>query len=175
MHNIDNQTLQVALFALVALAMLVQAIVLLAAFLAMRKAAQSMNEKLEEVRSSVMPIIETTRELLARVSPRIADTSGDVAALAHSLRVQVVEIQSAANEIVARARAQAGRIDSMVSSVLDTADRACNFLADAVNKPIRQLSALLASLKAVVESLRSSSPAPQSQSVHSPGDGDMFV
>ena len=52
--KIDNQTIQLALIALVALAMLVQAIVLLAAFVAMRKAARSINEKLKENGSACM-------------------------------------------------------------------------------------------------------------------------
>ena len=175
MQKIDNQTLELALFALVALAMMVQAMVLLATFIAMRKAAKSMNEKLEEVRSTVLPLIETSRNLFEKLAPRIESTSEDVAAIAHSLRVQTAEIQTAATEIVARARSQAGRLDSMLTDVLNGLDRAGSFMADTINKPIRQASALLASARAVIDSLRSSVPPPRSQSNHAPGDRDMFV
>ena len=72
-------------------------------------------------------------------------------------------MQSAANEIVARVRRQASRLDTMLSSVLDAVERAGAFMADAVAKPMRQLSAVLASAKAVVESLRSAEPASRSQ------------
>ena len=54
MPKLDNQTIQLALIALVALAMLVQAIVLFAAFIAMRKAARAVDEKLEAFDSSVI-------------------------------------------------------------------------------------------------------------------------
>jgi len=176
MPKFENQTIELALFALVALAMLVQAIVLLAAFIAMRAAARSIDQKLEAFNSSVTPLIDNTRALVTRLTPRIEETADDLAALTHSLRVQTADIQFAANEIVTRARIQASRLDEMVSHVLDTLQRTGNFMSDTVHKPMRQFSAILASVKAVVESLRSSAPASRSQANPSPrGDNDMFV
>jgi hypothetical protein len=175
MPKFENQTIELALFALVALAMLVQAIVLLAAFIAMRKAARSIDEKLAAFGASVTPLIDNTRALVTRLTPRIEETADDLAALTHSLRVQTADIQFAANEIVARARIQASRLDSMLSHVLDTLQRTGNFMSDTVNKPMRQFSAILASVKAVVESLRTGTPAPRSQANRESTDHDMFV
>ena len=56
--------------------------------------------------------------------------------------MQTADVQSAANEIIARVRSQASRLDAMLTHVLDTLERAGNFMADAVNKPMRQLSAI---------------------------------
>jgi uncharacterized protein YoxC len=175
MPKLDNQTIQLALIALVALAMLVQAIVLLAAFIAMRKAARSVDQKLEAFQSSVTPLIENSRALVTRLTPRIEETVDDLAALTHSLRVQTADVQSAANEMIARARIQAGRLDGMLSHVLDTLDRTGHFMSDAVQKPMRQFSAILASVKAVIESLRNGAPEPNSHSNSRSGDHDMFV
>jgi hypothetical protein len=175
MAKIDNQTVQLVLVALVAAAMLVQAFVLLAAFIAMRKAARSMDEKFEAFRSSVTPLIDNTRSLVTRLTPKIEGTADDLAALTHSLRIQVADVQSAADEIISRARVQATRLDSMFSHVLDTLDRTGHFMSDAVNKPMRQFSAILASVKAVVESLRGGVPEPRSQASRARGDHDMFV
>lgn len=176
MPKFESQTIELALFGLVALAMLVQAIVLLAAFFAMRKAARSIDQKLEAFGTSVTPLIENTRALVTRLTPRIEETADDLAALTHSLRVQTADIQFAANEIVARARIQASRLDGMLSHVLDTLQRTGDFMSDAVNKPMRQFSAILASVKAVIESLRSGAPASRSQANPTPrGDNDMFV
>jgi signal transduction histidine kinase len=175
MGKLDNQTIELVLVALVAAAMLVQAFVLLAAFIAMRKAARSMDEKFEAFRSSVTPLIDNTRSLVTRLTPKIEGTADDLAALTHSLRVQVADVQSAADEIISRARVQATRLDSMFSHVLDTLDRTGQFMSDAVNKPMRQFSAILASVKAVVESLRGGVPEPRSQAGRARGDHDMFV
>jgi methyl-accepting chemotaxis protein len=110
------------------------------------------------------------------MTPKIEETTGDLAALAHTLRTQAADVQSAANEIVDRVRRQAGRLDTMLSNVLDAVERASVFMADTVAKPMRQLSAVLASVKAVVESLRTVDPAaPRSQSSRAHSDNDMFV
>ncbi len=175
MPNLDTQTVQLVLVIAVALAMLLQAIALLAVFFVIRKAARSMREDLEDLRSSIAPIIYNTRDLLTRLTPKIEETTSDLAALTHSLRTQAADVQSAANEIVDRVRRQAGRIDTILSNVLDAVERAGVFMADTVAKPMRQLSAVLASVKAVVESLRTADTAARSQSSRANGDNDMFV
>jgi uncharacterized protein YoxC len=174
MPTLDNQTIQLVFIAITALAVLMQAIILLAIFVAVRNAARSVTEQVEDMRSSVMPILETTRNLIIRVAPKIEDATTDLAEIAHGLRVQSAQMESAATEIVDRVRRQTGRLDKMFSGVLDGVDRAGAFVADAVSKPVRQISGLLASLRAIVESLRASA-APEPKQTHSAADKDMFV
>jgi hypothetical protein len=45
-------------------------------------------------------------------------------------------------------------MDTMMTKTLDTVDRAASFMTDTVSKPMRQLSAVMASAKAIVETLR---------------------
>lgn len=175
MIKLDTQTLQLALVAMVALAMLLQAIVLLAVFIVIRKAVRAMRQDLENLRSSVMPIVDNTNELFRRVAPKVETTAEDLAAMTHSLRAQIADVQSAAAEIIARVRHEANRFDSMLSNLLDVVDRAGAFMTDTVAKPMRQLSGLLAAVKAVVESLRAAEHASPSQPNRAQDDGDMFV
>jgi methyl-accepting chemotaxis protein len=175
MPHLDNQTIQLALVAAVALAMLIQAIVLVAALIALRKLAKSIRDEMEDLRSAIMPVIENTRDLIKRVTPRIMETTTDLAALTRSLRNQTAEVQAAADEIIGRAQRQARRVDAMLSSVLDAVDRAGSFMADTVTKPMRQLSAFLASAKAVIESLRSTQGASRAEANRASGDNDLFV
>lgn len=175
MQHFDNQTVQLALLFLVALAMLVQAVVMLAAFLFVRKTASSLIKQFEETNSAIMPLVNTTRDLVTRVAPKVEQTSNDLAAIIQSLRDRTADVQSATTEIIGQARTQASRLDNMITNLLDTVDRAGNYVADAVNRPMRQFSAILASVKAVVETLRSAEPASRSQSNSSPRDHDMFV
>lgn len=175
MHPIDNQTIQLILIAVVVLAMLFQSVILIALFATMRKAARDASQKMASIHSSVIPLIDNSRALMERLAPKIDKTSDDLAALAHSLRIQTDDLQAAANEIISRVRGQAGRFDALMTDLLDGVDRAGNFLADAVAKPMRQVSAVLASVKAAVESLRAAEPGPRSHSGNSPGDNDLFV
>lgn len=175
MSHLDNQTIQLALVAAVALAMLIQAIVLLAALFALRKMAKSIRGEVEQLLASVMPVIENTRNLLTSVTPKIEQTASDLAVLTRALRDQTADVQAVADEIIGRAQRQARRVDSMMSSVLDAVDRAGSFVADTVTKPMRQLSAFLASAKAVIESLRSTQGPSRTDSNRASGDNDLFV
>ena len=176
----NHETIELACIALGALALLIQSIVLLAIFVGMGKATKKMQEEIEDIRSSVMPVVKDTRELVEsaralfiRLSPKVESTVTDVAELTRSFRVRAADVEVSVEEILGKARKQAGRIDSMVSGTLDAVDRAAVFVTESVGRPVRQLSGLLAGLKAAVETLG----APNSK-FHEPGvhnDKDMFV
>lgn len=178
MPNFDNQAIELAIVTVIALAVLLQAFVLLAIFLTLRKVAHSIEAKVEDLRSSVIPVVDNTRELIARLTPKVVATVDDLAGLTHRLREQSAQMESSAQEILERLRRQTSRVDGMMTSVLDTVDRAGVFVNDAISKPMRQLSGLLASVKAIVESLRESESAPRSprpQPTHFADDEDRFV
>lgn len=182
MPNVDNQTIELAFIGIAALALILQTIFVIVLVSAIRKAASSTLEELENLRSSVMPIIYNTREVVARVAPKIEEAADDLAALTHSLRVQTGDVQSAATEIIGRAQRVAGRVDEMASSVLDSVERAAEFVTGTVAKPVRQASGILASIRAIVESLRTAEYTSHSQGPmgrgpidHRVGDKDMFV
>jgi len=177
MQNIDSQTIQLAILAVVALAVLLQAIMMVGILVTLRKATRSMKEEIEDLRSSIMPIISNTRELFVRVAPRIEETAIDLAAMAQGLRKQTEDVQASATEVLERLHRQTARVDSMITRVFDAVDRATGFVTDAVAKPMRQLSGILASAKAVVESLRSAAAEPQptrAPGQHPQDEKDMF-
>jgi uncharacterized protein YoxC len=171
MPNLDNQTIQLVIVAAVAVALLLQTIFLLAILSTVRKMSRSLKEEVEDLRSSVMPVIYNTRDLLTRITPQIESTVEDLAGMAHDMRRQTADLQASAKDVLDRVRVQTGRLDSMVSNVLDAVDRASVFVTESVSKPVRQISGLLASVKAIVESLRT---ADSPRHVHTPDD-DTFV
>lgn len=174
MPKLDNDTILIIFVGVTALAIVVQTILLIAIFTAVRKAATAVKEDVEDLRSSLMPIIYNSRDLYARLAPKIEGTVEDLSAIAHGLRVQTAEIQSSALEVMGKLRRQTTRLDAMFTTVLDAVDRAGGFVAEAVSKPIRQVSGVMSSIKAVVESLRTSSPE-HHQGNRAPSDRDMFV
>jgi uncharacterized protein YoxC len=182
MPKFDNQTIMLAIVAVTALALLLQAFVLLGIFLTVRKAARSLKKEVKEMRAAAMPIIYNTRELLTRVTPNVETTLADVAEVMRGMREQTAQVEATTKDILERVRQQSNRVDAMVSSVLDAVDRAGNFLTNAVSKPARQLAALLASFKAVIESLRAPdaarrNPRPPQDFIESfpPEDDDSFI
>jgi len=173
MANVNGNTLLVIFIALTGAAVVLQALVLLAIYVAIRKTSKSVLDEVQEVRTAVLPVIDQSRDLLNRVGPRLESISADLSELTYGLRVQSADLQSAATEVLERVRAQTSRMDFMFGRLLDSVDRAGGFVAQTVGLPIRQLSAIVATAKAVVGALRN--PPPRSAQTHATADKDMFI
>jgi len=157
MPKMDTQTIMLAFIVVTGLAVLLQTIILLAIFFTLRRAARSVTKQAEELRSAVMPVVYNTRELLSRLTPKVERAVEDLAHVARGLRVQSAEMQDSVQEILDQLRQQTHRIDRMISSLLDGVDRAGGYVADVVSRPVRRVSAVFNSVKAIAESLRSTS------------------
>jgi uncharacterized protein YoxC len=168
-----HETIELAFVVIAALALVVQTLILVAIFVGASKAAKSLKEEIEEIRSSVMPTVHQTRELVDRLIPRVEQTVTDVAAVAQTLRAQAENMDAAVTEVLARVRKETGRVDTMFSNALDALDRAGMYVTQTVGKPARQLSGLLAGIKAIIESLSASAPSHREPLIHD--DKDMFV
>jgi len=174
MPKLDHETILLAFAVVTGLAIFFQTVLLLAITFAVRKTARVLREDVETLRSAVMPVVYDTRDLMAnsqivlsntqefiseaqgllsRVAPKIEAATGELAEIAQGLRMQTDEMQSAALEIVGRVRQQGNRLDEMCTNLLDSLDSAGGFVANAVGAPVRQLSRIMGTVKAVVESL----------------------
>jgi ABC-type transporter Mla subunit MlaD len=176
----NHDTIELAFVVLGAVALATQTAILLAVFIGVTKAAKSVKNEIDEMKTAVMPVvasaremIETTRGVVNRLTPKVEATVTDLSEVAHSLRTQAEDVQVSMEQLLERVRNQSGRIDTMFSRTLDSVDKASTFVATKVSKPMKQISGLLAGLKAVVESLRSSDPAYREPTLHD--DKDMFV
>ncbi len=181
MTNLNLETTNLILAAVVVFSMLVQAIVLLALFLVFRKLVNKLQEELEETRTkmtglieTVQPVFERAGEFFVHTGPKIESTMTDLAAVAEKLRAETNDVQAAATELIDRLRRQGARMDSMMTKTLDTVDRAANFMTETISKPMRQLSAVLASAKAVVETLRTGAPESRPKPEHLQDNPDYF-
>ncbi len=159
------QAVLTGLVAVIALAMLLQSIGLLIAVAVMRRATQRAEERFEEIRAAVMPVVERARAVFERMGPNIEKAASELSNLTEEVRAQTAEVRSAVVEIAGRVKHQAERVDGMVSGVLNGVDRAGTFVSETVQKPVRQISALVASFKAAVEALRDSQPGRPAQRV----------
>jgi methyl-accepting chemotaxis protein len=175
METLNSQVVLLIIAALVAIALLTQALVMLAIFLGMRKAAQVARGEYEQWRASFLPFVSDAREFFVRVAPKVEQTSADLAAITHSLRAQSTELESAAKTFLERAHRQASRLEATATAVLDAADRAGAFLTNTFSKPMRQISGILASVRAVIESLRTNETMPRPQATQARSDPEMFV
>ena len=159
MQALNNETLMLAFVALTGIALSAQAVILLAIFLSVRKAAKGVKEDIDDLRASILPVVDSTRTVIARLSPKVEAATNDISEMVRTLREKSYEVDESVSEILERLHRQSARLDGMLSGALDTVDRAGEYVAEAVSGPVRQVSAVLASIKAIVGALRAPSPA----------------
>lgn len=175
MADVNTESLLIWFVGLTGVAVLLQAIVLLALALAVRKTAKTIEDQMAQLRGTVEPVANEMRVFLERVGPRLESATTDLAEIVHGLRSQSAEMQASAMEILERARRQSSRVDSMMTGVLDTVDRATAIVTDAVSIPLRQISGIAAFVRAALGALRAGPQGPRQHPTHSAADRDMFV
>lgn len=152
------QNTLLAFVALAAVALLVQTIGVLVLLLIFRKAAKNLRQEFQQYRAALLPAIDKTREIVESISPNVEKAAQELAIVASRLRQQTAQFQAAADDIIGRTQSQVGRADRMLTSVFDRVERASVFVSGALSGPVRQVSGLIASAKAVVETLRDPEP-----------------
>lgn len=163
----------IAFVALTAFALFVQAIVMLVAFITVRRMMNKVQADLGEVRTTVMPILTKTKDTLEKVAPKVESIAADVADLTRRIKEEGADAQVKAAEILDRVQRQASRIDAMFTGMVDGVEHASNVVADNVTRPIRQISGALAAAKAFITVLTTGRrPGRQVEIV---ADQDMFV
>ena len=119
----NHDTLLVIFVGLTGLALVVEAIVILAGFFLARKTVKKLHADMDELRSKAIPLLNKSHELMEKVSPRIDSISRDMADLSRRAREQGEGFSEAANDILGRVNRQTSRVDSMFTSVFDSMER----------------------------------------------------
>lgn len=170
----NNETTWLIVFvALTAFALLVQAIMIVAAYFIVRKTMKTVESHVSELRTTAMPLLHKTKDTLDKVRPKVESIAEDVADLTSRLREEGVHVQATTSEILNRVNKQTTRVDTMLTNIVDSVEHASYAMADSVAKPARQVSALLAGARAFVTVLATGRrPGQQPEVV---ADQDMFV
>ena len=171
----NYETLTTIFIIATAVAVSMQALILLGLFITVRKSVKAIHSEVEQLRSIAVPILNHTKDFVTRVTPKLDAVAGDMVEMSRGLRAQTMEFQETAAEILERVHRQSGRVDTMFTSTLDKVDKASSAVNDAVTVPLKHLSGITAFAKAALDSLRSTDPKPRTQPTHSAADKDLFV
>jgi hypothetical protein len=139
--------------ALTGLAVALQAGVLLAMYLTMRKSGERLEALAAEVKTKVLPTVEQANEFLTEIRPKlqvIADNLEDATTL---MRDQVQRVDATVTDTVDRARLQIIRADELVSRTLDRVEQTSDMVHKTVISPVRQLSGLMQGITVGLEFL----------------------
>jgi hypothetical protein len=180
---VTTETFHLTVVIIAGIILLMQLAVLSAILLGILKLSRTAREKTSELSTTVMPVLNSSRELLqtlhalvTRLEPRFDAAATDLAEITRAAHAQAVRFESTANDLQQRVQRQAVRIDGMATTVLDNVDYAANKVTNALRGPARRIAGGVAAVSAFIETLgRPAPPRKVSTPVPAPVDKDVAV
>ena len=139
--------------ALTGAAVLLQAGLLAAMYLSMRKSSTRLETLANEVKTKALPTLETAQALLTDLRPKLQLIADNLADTTTSVRSQVDRLDATVNDAVDRARLQIIRGDELLTRTLDRVEETSEMVHKTVVSPVRQFSGLIQGVTAGIEFL----------------------
>ena len=147
------ENLTMVFIAVTAAAVLLQAGILAALYLAMRKSSARMEALAVEVKTKALPMLETAQAILTELRPKLTVIADNLTETTHSVRSQVERVDATVSDAVDRARLQVIRTDELLSRTLDRVEETSDMVHRTVVSPVRQFSGLIQGVTAGIEFL----------------------
>ncbi len=139
--------------ALTAVAILIQAGVLLAMYIAMRKSSQRMEALATEVKGKIMPSLDQAEQLLTEMRPKLTVIADNLQEATTVMRSELKRVDATVNDVVDRARLQVIRADELLSRTLDKVEHTSEMVQKTVVSPVRHISGLMQGITTGLEFL----------------------
>ncbi len=139
--------------ALTGAAVVLQAGLLAAMYLSMRKSSIRLEALANEVKTKALPTLETAQAMLTELRPKLTVIADNLEQTTHSVRAQVERMDATVNDAVDRARLQIIRGDELLSRTLDRVEQTSDMVHNTVVSPVRQFAGLIQGVTAGIEFL----------------------
>jgi hypothetical protein len=156
-----------------AAAVVIQAGILVALYVAVRKSSSRMEELATEVKTKVLPTADTAQAMLVELRPKIDTIATNVSEATTVVRGQIERLDATVSDAVDRTRLQVIRADELLSRTMDRIEETTDVVHRTVVSPVRQLSGLVQGVTAGLEFLLGGKRRPR-QDVSVPQD-EMFI
>jgi len=165
----ENANLLILFVALTAVAVVIQAGMLIGMYLALRRTSAQIETLAGEIKTKVLPAAEMAHSMLAELRPKVDNILSNASEASTVVRTQMQRLEAALSDILDRTRLQVIRADELLSRTLDRVESTTEMVHQTVVSPVRQLSGLVQGLTAGLEFLiggkrnRNGAPAPQDE------------
>jgi methyl-accepting chemotaxis protein len=139
--------------ALTGAAVALQAGVLLAMYLTMRKSSARMESLAGELKSKLLPAAEQVHAIISELRPKLEVIAENVQESTIAVRAQVKRVDATVSDVVDRARLQVIRADELLTRTLDRVEQTSEMVQKTVVSPVRQISGLMQGITAGLEFL----------------------
>lgn len=146
----DNNLL-IFFIGLTTVAILIQAGILLGLYLSVRKSTARMEALAEEVKTKVLPTVDTMQSFLTDARPKLDTITTNVSESSTLVRDQLARIDATLTDVMDRTRLQVIRADELLSRTMDRVEETSDVVHKTVMSPLRQVNGLLAALSTGVD------------------------
>jgi hypothetical protein len=164
-----------AFVAITGLAVMLQAAILLAMYVQMRRATQRLERIATDLQARVNPILSRVQTLVEDVQPRISSMLSDAAEITHLARGSAQKVDRAFTEMVDRIRLQLLHADQILTGALEAVDEAGVTIRKTILGPVQSASALIRGIQTGLEFFRSGRHSSHRDSSPEQHDEGMFI
>jgi len=104
-----------------------------------------------EVKSKVLPTVETAQSMLVELRPKIEVMSTNFAESSDMLRNQLGRLDATVTDALDRARLQVIRADELLNRTMDRVEETSEVVHKTVISPLRQVNGLMAAISTGVD------------------------
>ncbi len=137
--------------AVTAFAVLLQALVMVALYLAVRKSTAKMEALATEVSAKALPTMDAIQNMLVELRPKIDVLTTNVAESSTMVRNQLGRIDATLTDALDRTRLQVIRADELLNRTMDKVEETSEIVHKTVVSPLRQVNGLMAAISTGVE------------------------
>lgn len=158
---------------LTAAALLTQAIILVLAYLRLKKIDEDTQALRRQLNEQAGPILRNVAEVTYTVRENSRLIFDDLTALSQDARRQMDKFDRLTDEVADRLRTQILRLDELMTLALDNLEKAGSSVKETVEGPMREAAAVIQGVKAALEFI--SARRSRSRSSGRPGDEQLFI
>ncbi len=137
-----------------AVAVVLQAIVLIALFLQLRRTAARVEQTVADLNTKVTPLISRVQLLVDDISPRISGIVADASEITRLARGEAQRVDRIVNEALERLRMQLIHIDHILTGAMEAVEEAGSHLRQTVWGPVVKATALIRGVQAGIDFFR---------------------
>lgn len=134
-------------------AVVLQACILVAMYLAMRKSTARMEALALEVKAKVLPTAETAQAMLVELRPKIEDIVSNTRDTTTVVRDQMLRLDATVSDVMDRTRLQVIRADELLTRTMDRVEETTDMVHKTVISPVRQVAGVMTGLSVGFEAL----------------------
>ena len=148
--TIDDNLLRLFIFVTM-FAVVIQAGILVALYLAVRASTTKMEALATEFKTKALPTIETAQTMMVELRPKIEAITANVSESTIVVRNQINRLDATLTDVLDRTRLQVIRADELLNRTMDRVEETSEVVHKTVLSPLRQVNGFMSAISTGVE------------------------